>query len=119
MKVLKTETITEGIAKRRAIERAMAFFNEDKKEYFVKLEISYFKAGELEKTKEIVTARREIISQYLKVECLQYWRAAGAKSLRLHMVEYKDIWDFLKANQPKEVKKTLGGFLSNIFKKTK
>lgn len=111
MQTLKTNTITEAIAKRRAIEKAMRFFYNNEGEYFVELEIGYFAKGEItNKTTEKIKARREVISHFLGVECLQYWRLEGAESLRLQIDEYKELWDLLKANPPKEEKRTLWGF---------
>ena len=90
---------TELIAKRRAIEEAMRYWEENPLEYFAKLEVSYLPAVANPKRKrEIVEARREVISEYLKIESLQYFKLLNG-SLRLTKDEYLELWVFLRENQ--------------------
>lgn len=118
-KEITEERVSELIAKRRAIEAAMEYWAENEKEYFVKIKVSYLPAVvDAKRTEEEVLVRREIISQYLQVECLQYWRYKKG-SLCLNKYEYLDLWGFLKENEPKPKEGKMWGKLSNFFKKKK
>lgn len=116
---IKNDYITELAAKRRAVEDAVAYFDKNRKEYLIRLEVSYYEAKDIvEKKREEIIARREIISQYLGYECVQYWLAGERGTLALHKDNYLELWEMLKENQPTKEelpKKSLHGFLNRIF----
>ena len=108
-KVIKEERVSELIAKRRAIERALEYWDSNEVSYFVKLVVLYLPAKpNAERVEEVVEVRREVISQYLNVECLKYWRYKN-RSLSLVKEEYLELWELLKANQVKGTRRAVYG----------
>lgn len=108
MKVLEENRVSELIAKRRVIERALAYWANEEA-YFVKLRVSYFPAKpNAKKAEEEILARREVVSQFLGLECVAYWKHQNG-SLLLNKEEYLELWRLLatheeaaKDGQPKE-----------------
>lgn len=110
-KKIVSERETELIAKRRAIEEAFRYWDDNEREYFAELEVSYKTPI---KTTEKITARREVVSQYLRVESLWYWRDKNG-TLSLTRDEYLELWELLKKHQEPKEKKTLKGFIRGLF----
>lgn len=107
---------TELIAKRNAIEGAFRYWDENEKDFFVEAEVSWLPSvPEPKRVTETIVIRREVVSHYLKVESLWYWRDKNG-TLYLHRDEYLELWDLLKANQKQPEKK---GLFSRIFKTKK
>lgn len=120
MEKIEIKAQTEIVAKRRAIEQSLVYFDKNEKEYFIKLKIKYnrtTKGGNTIETKEKLTARREIMSQYLGVEVLVFWRKN--KSLKLDKYEYLQLWEFLKAHQNWETKNFLKKAIDLLFNRKK
>ena len=111
---IKSERQTELIAKRRAIEEAFRYWDENEADYFVELEVSWLPSvPEPKRVTETVKIRREVVSHYLKIESLWYWRQDDNNSLKLNRDEYLELWELLKANQ--EQKKSFGEFVKGLF----
>jgi hypothetical protein len=111
---IKSERQTELIAKRRAIEEAFRYWDENEADYFVELEVSWLPSvPEPKRVTETILMRREVVSHYLKIESLWYWRQDDNNSLKLNRDEYLELWELLKANQ--EQKKSLGEFVKGLF----
>jgi hypothetical protein len=111
---IKSERQTELIAKRRAIEEAFRYWDENEADYFVELEVSWLPSvPEPKRVTEKILMRREVVSHYLKIESLWYWRQDDNNSLKLNRDEYLELWELLKANQ--EQKKSLGEFVKGLF----
>lgn len=117
---IKSERQTELVAKRRAVEEAFRYWDENEGDYFVELEVSWLPSvPEPKRVTETIVARREVISHYLGMESLWYWRKDENNSLRLHRDEYLELWDLLKKHQDPKEKKTFKGFIRGIFKSKK
>jgi len=104
-KRIATNRQTEIVAKRRAIEQMMRYIDDTDSNYFVILDVTYndtIQGGSYKPKNEIITARREVISHYLKIEALQYWREKNG-SLHLNKDEYLELWELLKRNQYKKI----------------
>lgn len=116
-KTIVSDRQTELVAKRRAIEEVMRYWDEDESKYFAKLEVSFLPSvPEPKRVRDAIVARREVVSHYLGVECLYYWRQDDNNSLRLHRDEYLELWELLKKHQDPKEKKTLKGLIRGIFK---
>jgi len=115
MKELKENCISEFIAKRRVLERAVSFFYNSKGTYFIKLGISYNLPNSSSKKEEEVIVRKEVISTYLGLECSQYWESKN-NSLSLTKEEYLELWELLKANPPIKKRGGVVGWFKGLFK---
>lgn len=110
-KEIRIYSISELIGKRQAIEGALKHWSNCPSEYFVSLKVSYLVVPSPERTEESLLIRREVLSQYLGVECTKYWKRKGG-GLGFNKEEYLELWDFLKVNQ---VREDYGGILKKIF----
>lgn len=108
---------TELIAKRRALNEAMIYWDKNESDYFIKAQISYYPYTSDLQEKEEVIIRREVISQFLGVECLWYWRNKGGV-FDLHKLEFLDLWEFLKMHQDPNEKGVIAK-IKNFFKRRK
>lgn len=118
-KKIVSERETELIAKRRAIEEAFRHWDENEGEYFAELEVSFIPYEKNpQRVRETIIARREVVSQYLGVESLWYWRDKNG-SLYLHRDEYLELWELLKKHQDPKEKKTVKGFIRGLFNSKK
>lgn len=115
-KVLEENRVSELVAKRRAIEGALEYWADNDSDYFCELKVSYISLEDNDRVWESLVARREVVSQYLKLECLSYWRYKG-NSLRLHKVEYLELWEMLKEQEIKDLK--VWDRLKGLFKRKK
>ena len=118
-KTIVEQRVSELVAKRRAIEGALAYWDKNEVSYFVKLKVSYLPATPSpERIEEEVMVRREVISQYLGLECLKYWRYKNG-SLWLTKDEYLELWEFLEKHEHKEGEVKLFDKLKGLIKRKK